>query len=321
MQEQVQHLVRLVDDLLDVSRIMRDKITLHEETLNLAGLVRGTVADFADQADAAGVTLTAEISPGPVWVKGDETRLAQVVGNLIHNASKFTDRGGRITVALRQDVSSHRAELQIRDTGIGIAPEMLPRLFEVFSQADCSLERSSGGLGVGLALVKGLVELHGGDVSANSAGLGQGAEFTVCLPLAHAPVESHVGAVDAQRPQRHCRVLIIDDQPDTLRTMRALLENLGHEVSTASNGEEGIRQARQTQPHVIFSDIGLPGMDGYALARVVRTDPALQTSYLVAITGYGQKSDQHRAQQAGFDQHLTKPIAFQEIQSVFASLR
>ena len=316
---QTSHLKQLVDDLLDVSRIMRDKITLREGTLDLAALVRDVTADFADQYQAAGVSLTSEIPEAPLWIKGDLTRLAQVVGNLIHNAIKFTDQGGHIHVALRHDASLERAELSVRDTGIGIAPEMLPQLFDVFSQADRSLVRSRGGLGLGLALVRGLVELHGGEVTVASPGLGRGTEFTIHLPLAKPPSQTAgVQAAQVRSPRR--RVLIVEDQPDTLQTMKLLLESLGHEVHAASNGEEGIHVARQTHPDVIFSDIGLPGMDGYALAREIRNDPQMQSVYLVAMTGYGQKSDQHRAQEAGFDRHLTKPIAFHELEGVLALL-
>jgi signal transduction histidine kinase len=313
------HMKRLVDDLLDVSRIMRGKIELHAETLNLTKVVRGVLDDYANQLRSDQIALNAELPEEPIWVYGDETRLSQVLGNLLHNADKFSSRGGQIKVSLRFAVGNGLAELSVCDTGVGIAPEMLPRVFDLFSQSDNSLDRHRGGLGLGLALVKGLVELHGGQVEAASGGVNQGAQFTIRLPVAQHPAEL-LATSDAPANHRCYRVLIIDDQRDTLLTMKRLLAGLGHEVYTAADGEEGVRVARETRPDVVFSDVGLPGIDGYGVARRLRVDPVTQSSYLVAITGYGQGEDQRRAREAGFDRHLTKPIPFQEIEQVFASL-
>jgi PAS domain S-box-containing protein len=317
---QTSHMGRIVDDLLDVSRILRGKIHLHPEPVDLVRLVREVATDFNRECESAGIALAADDGESPVWVHGDPTRLAQIVGNLLHNAIKFTPSGGRVDVTV--SVSSHdpsHADLRVHDTGMGIDPDMLPRLFQTFSQADHSLDRSRGGLGLGLALVKGLAELHGGEVHAASSGRGKGAEFVVLLPLVEAPTIADQSPL-ASGGERTYRVLIIDDQRDTVRTMQALLKSLGHEVFTAADGEEGLRVAQEARPDVIFSDIGLPGMDGYAVARSVRDDPATSAAYLVAITGYGQHDDQRRAIEAGFNRHLTKPVAYGDLQTVLASL-
>jgi PAS domain S-box-containing protein len=317
---QTGHMVHIVDDLLDVSRITRGKIALQRQPLDLVQLVRELVEDFRSELMASGLTIELDLPADQIWVQGDSTRLSQVIGNLLHNARKFTNRGGQITISLCADESREFAILSVRDTGIGIEPQMLGRLFDTFSQADRSLDRSRGGLGLGLALVKGLVELHGGEVAVRSEGLGKGAEFILKLPLC--PVVAVVGPSEppAPSPRRYC-VLVIDDQRDTIRTMDALLRSLGHDVYTAMNAEEGLRLARETKPDVVFSDIGLPGIDGYSVARLLRKDPAMKSAYLVAITGYGQKEDQHRAFEAGFDRHLTKPIPFAEIRGLLSSLR
>ncbi|MEX2173262.1 MAG: ATP-binding protein [Pirellulaceae bacterium] len=319
---QADHMARIVDDLLDVSRITRGKISLDFEVLNWSQLVREVVEDISAELAASELAIHLELPEEPIWVSGDETRLSQVVSNLLHNARKFTDRGGSVAIRLTVDRSNAeqlRAMLSVRDTGIGIASDMLGRLFTPFNQADRSLDRSRGGLGLGLALVKGLVELHGGTITAVSEGLGTGAEFTVCLALTHAPAAVASPPADGNGRQS-LRVLIIDDQHDTVHTMDALLKNLGHEVFTAYDGEEGVRIARQMHPQVIFSDIGLPGMDGYSVARSVRADPQMRSAYLVAVTGYGQQEDRRRALEAGFDRHLTKPIPFQELKGVLAGL-
>jgi PAS domain S-box-containing protein len=316
---QTNHMSRIVDDLLDVSRILRGKIALHEETVDLARIAREVAADFSRDFDASQIALQVEVGESPVWIRGDATRLAQIIGNLLHNALKFTLSGGRVTVTASADEASPSAVLTVRDTGMGIDADMLPRLFETFSQADRSLDRTRGGLGLGLALVKGLVELHGGQVQATSEGRGQGAEFRIRLPLVAAP-EATASAPSNGRATATYRVLVIDDQHDTVRTMQALIKRLGHEVFTAANGEEGIRVARDMHPDVVFSDIGLPDIDGYAVARSLREDPAMSSTYLVAITGYGQQEDQRRAVDAGFDRHLTKPIAYQDLQNVLAAV-
>jgi PAS domain S-box-containing protein len=311
---QVSHLARLVDDLLDVSRISRGKILLRKERLDLTELVRDTVEDHRRGLEAGGLTVELRLSGGPLWVEGDGTRLAQVLGNLLNNAGKFTDPGGRVAVALRAGLArgAEGAEITVEDTGIGMDPEMLERLFETFSQADRTLDRSRGGLGLGLALVKGLMDLHGGEVDAASAGLGRGSRFTLRLPLVDAVAVSPREPEEAAAPDRETgprRVLVIEDNADAAESMQMLLELSGFEVETAMDGRAGLEAARRFQPDVVLCDIGLPGgMDGYAVARELRADDALRPVRLIALTGYGQAEDRRRAYAEGFDLHLTKPV-------------
>jgi signal transduction histidine kinase/ActR/RegA family two-component response regulator len=315
---QVSHLARLVDDLLDVSRISRGKILLRKERLDLTELVRDTVEDHRRGLEAGGLTVELTLSGGPLWVEGDGTRLAQVLGNLLNNAGKFTDPGGRVAVELSGGTlgntsslgSAGMAEIRIEDTGIGMDPEMLERLFETFSQADRTLDRSRGGLGLGLALVKGLMDLHGGEVQAGSAGLGRGSRFTLRLPLAAAAeATSREESVTPERGAASRRVLVIEDNVDAAESMQMLLELSGFEVETAVDGRAGLEAARRFQPDVVLCDIGLPGgMDGYAVARELRADDALRPVRLIALTGYGQAEDRLRAYAEGFDLHLTKPV-------------
>jgi PAS domain S-box-containing protein len=303
---QVAHVARLVDDLLDVSRITRGKILLRKERLHLVPLVRAAVEDHRALLEGTGLTLSVELPAGPLWVEGDPTRLAQVVGNLLHNANKFTDAGGHVAVRLAAE--TNEAVLSVRDTGIGMGEDILARLFEPFSQADRSLDRSRGGLGLGLALVKGLAELHGGGVRAASAGPGKGSEFTVRIPLSRRAGRV-IAPGGAGAPGRPLRVLVIEDHLDAAESLRMLLQLSGHEVAVAHAGKIGLELARSFRPDVVLCDIGLPGgMDGYAVAAAVRRDPELATLPLIALSGYGQEEDQRRARQAGFDRHLTKPV-------------
>jgi PAS domain S-box-containing protein len=308
IERQVTHLARLVDDLLDVSRISRGKILLRKERLDLVALVRSAVEDHRALLAGTGLTLAGEFPDEPLWVAGDPTRLAQVVGNLLHNANKFTDAGGRVGIRLTSEPDG-TAVIAVRDSGIGMDPDMLARLFEPFSQADRSLDRSRGGLGLGLALVKGIVELHGGSVRASSAGLGQGSEVTVRLPPrpeGPTPGKAGFSIPSACRP---LRILVIEDHADAAESLRMLLEFSGHQVAVAHAGQRGLEIARDFQPEVVLCDIGLPGgMDGYAVARALRADPDQSMAALIALSGYGQEEDQRKARQAGFDRHLTKPV-------------
>jgi PAS domain S-box-containing protein len=306
---QVTHLVRLVDDLLDVSRISRGKTLLKKQRLDLVQLVRTAAEDHRFQVNAAGLALSVDVPDGRLWIVGDATRLAQVIGNLLDNAIKFTDPGGRISVSLATSPGDAQASIRVRDTGIGMEAELLERIFDTFTQADRTLARSRGGMGLGLALVRGLVQLHGGEVRATSAGLGQGAEFEIRLPVepgVAVPLEP-VGPPPTVRRSR--RVLVIEDNTDCAGSMQQLLELSGHEVTVAPAGEPGVEAARRFHPDVVLCDIGLPGdMDGYAVARALRQDAAFRATYLVALTGYGQEEDCRRSREAGFDVHLTKPI-------------
>ena len=303
---QVGHMTRLVEDLLDVSRITRGKIALQRERLDLARLARMAEADHRQGFADAGVSLVVRAAGAPVWTSADPTRVTQVFDNLLGNARKFSDRGGTVTVDVSADAAGG-AVLRVTDTGIGIEPEMLPRVFDVFSQADRSLDRSRGGLGLGLTLVKGLVELHGGRVEAKSAGPGRGSEFTVWLPLdAGAPAAAEAVPDDPDR-WTPLRVLVVEDNRDAADTLKSLLEALGHRVAVAYTGPAGVAAAVREPPDVVVCDIGLPGMDGYAVARRLREVPETAGVRLIAVTGYGQNGDRDRALAAGFDGHLVKP--------------
>jgi PAS domain S-box-containing protein len=316
---QAAHMARLVDDLLDVSRISRGKILLREEPCDLARVVREVAGDFRASLEGSGLRLTVAVADRPVWVQGDRTRLAQVVGNMVHNAHKFSDVGGRVSVCLAVE-GEDRAVVAVRDTGIGMTPEVLAHVFEAFSQADQSLDRSRGGLGLGMALARGLVELHGGSIAATSDGPGRGSEFTVRLPLIPAPAPPPDGDAPDARDGRTLRVLVVEDNPDGARSLGMLLRLSGHEAALAHNGPAGLETARAFRPEVVLCDIGLPGMDGYAVAKAMRRDPDLAGVYLIALTGYGQEEDRRRAQEAGFDLHLTKPVDFPQLEQMLASL-
>jgi signal transduction histidine kinase/DNA-binding response OmpR family regulator len=314
---QVTHMVRLVDDLLDMSRLARGKILLRHERLDLTSLVRDTVEDYRSLLVENKLGLEARLPDEPLGISGDGTRLAQVLGNVLHNASKFTAAGGSVTVELRAE--SDVAVLSVRDTGIGIEPHMLERVFETFSQADSSLDRSRGGLGLGLSLVRGLVELHGGTVQAASAGLGQGTEITLRLPLAESPPPPErrvVVAVDETSAQR---VLLIEDNADTAESMRILFSLTGHQIQVAHTGLAGLEAVRSFRPEVVLCDIGLPGgMDGYAVARAIRHDASLREVRLIALSGYGQDEDRRRSREAGFDAHLIKPVDFLDLRRLLS---
>jgi signal transduction histidine kinase/ActR/RegA family two-component response regulator len=318
---QTHHLTRLVDDLLDVSRIGRGKILLRNEEVDLARLIGSIAADHQRLVEGSGLTLETELPAGSVWVRGDPVRLTQVVGNLLHNAAKFTDPGGRIQVRVALAEEGRRAEITVRDTGIGITPEMLPRVFELFAQAEQSLSRSRGGLGLGLALVKGLVELHGGEAKAASAGPGQGAAFTVLLPVSQPAASTGTPAGGDAPARQPLRILIVEDNRDAAETMRVLLELSGHQVVVAHSGASGVESAREFRPEVVLCDLGLPGMDGLAVARALRQDPATATAHLIAMTGYGSEADQQQCRDAGFDRHLTKPVDPDELQRILAALQ
>lgn len=314
LERQVQHQARIVDDLLDVSRITRGKIELRRERLDLARLIRETAEDHRNAMEAAGLTLTLALPKGPIWVMGDPDRLAQILSNLLNNANKFTDPGGRVAVQMSPDPDGPLMAITVLDTGIGISPEMLPHLFETFMQADRSLDRSQGGLGLGLALVKGLVELHGGTVRADSEGPGHGSEFTFRLPLVCEPVGPREAPAPAISAEEHLRILVVEDNRDAAETLRDILEMFGHEVEVAYSGPAGVEAARQFRPEVVLCDLGLPGMDGYAVATELRRDPSTASAGIIAISGYGQEEDRRRSQEAGFDLHLTKPVDPAELQ-------
>jgi CheY-like chemotaxis protein len=319
MERQVRHLSRLVDDLLDVFRITHRKLMLRRDRLDLAQLVRLAAIDHRNALESAGLTFNLELPEGPVWVVGDSTRLCQVVGNLLHNAAKFTDAGGKVTLRVAADAASRRAVVQVRDTGIGIPLDALPQLFDTFSQADAGRQRSRGGLGLGLALVKGFVELQGGQVQVTSAGLGRGSEFTIWLPLS-APSPTARDAAQGETSVVRLRILLVEDSEDAARTMRLLLTRYGHDVTIAATGTAGVEAARRWRPDVVLCDLGLPEMDGFDVARALRADPATASARLIAVSGYGQEEDRRQAHQAGFELHLTKPVDPAELRQVLATV-
>ncbi len=311
---QVRHMTRLVDDLLEVTRISRGKITLKRERLNVTDLVEECVADQRAAFEQHGMVLAVELPEVPIHVEGDHTRLCQVFLNLLTNAVKFCQPGTRIAVTATLDAPSREVAIHVADDSIGIDPDFLGRIFEPFTQADSELARTKGGLGLGLALSKGLVELHGGRIEARSEGPGRGAEFVVTLPLAEAqgraaepPAEPRVRQPDrAAMP----RVLIVDDNADAADSLAQLLSFEGCQVEVAYAAQPALDAARRFRPQVVLCDVGLPGMDGYEFARAARRDPLLRSSTLIALTGYGSASDQLRASEAGFDVHMAKPTDF-----------
>lgn len=311
-ERQVLHQALLVDDLLEASRVTRGEVELHCESLDLAELVRETVEGYRETLRHARLELDLELPDGQLPVQGDRLRLSQALANLLHNACKFTPPGGRVTVRARR-AEDGRVELSVRDTGQGIAPEILPHIFEVFTQADRSLDRAQGGLGVGLAVVKGLVEMHGGEARAASEGLGRGSELTLLLPMDQASrlaPAAHPDPAEAPQPAdgSHRRILVVEDNPDAAATLRDFLELSGHEVELANSGTDGVQAAREFHPEVVLCDLGLPGMDGYQVAAALRRDPETASAKLIAVTGYGREEDRRRSKEAGFDLHLTKPV-------------
>ena len=318
LDRQVAQLTRLVDDLLDVSRISTGRVRLQVELLDLRDAVRRALEIVRPQIDRKRQTLTLSLPDKAVRVLGDDVRLQQVVVNLLDNASKYTDRSGLLTVELRTE--GDETMLCVRDNGRGIEPEVLPHIFDLFTQADQSLTQGQGGLGVGLALVQFLVALHGGRVAAHSA-LGQGSEFIVSLPMHTSAHERPVAPDKIVRAQAHpLRVLVMEDNPDVARSMARLLAVAGHDVRVAQDGESGMSVAREFAPDAILLDIGLPVVDGLQVARRIRQEPGLRNVLLIALTGYGRDTDREATRDAGFDHHLAKPVDFKTIESILASV-
>ncbi|QKT03686.1 response regulator [Ectothiorhodospiraceae bacterium 2226] len=317
---QVTHMTHLVDDLLDVARITRGKIELQRERLDLTDIVRRAIETVTPFIDDKRHALALDLAGEPLWVDGDPVRLAQVAANLLHNAAKYTEEGGEIT--LRVTAIDEHAVILVRDNGIGIAADMLPRVFDLFTQAEGQHRPVRGGLGVGLSLVRTLVEMHGGRVEARSPGLGRGSEFTVHLPLLAAvevpEPDLELAGAAAEVVQR--RVLVVDDNHDAADSFAQLLEVLGHEVETAADGPSALRAATDFRPEVIFLDIGLPGMDGYEVARRLRARKDSPTPHLVALTGYGRRPGAEDDERRLFDHFLLKPGDLSTVATILASL-
>jgi signal transduction histidine kinase/DNA-binding response OmpR family regulator len=305
---QINQLTRLVEDLLDVARINQGKITLQVESLDLRAVIEHAIETVLPFAKLRRHQVTKSIPDLPVMLRGDFARLSQVIANLLHNAAKYTEEGGVIDISLAA-TSSGKAEITVTDNGIGIEAELLPNVFELFEQGRRSLDRSQGGLGVGLTLVRRLVEMHHGKVEVTSAGTGCGSQFRVTLPCLAEISERPAPAPRAEPATTRlaCRILVVDDNPDAAQATAVLLELAGHEVKAVADGHDALASAPVFAPHVVLLDIGLPGLDGYAVARQLRGIDEMRSSCLIALTGYGQPADRDRASEAGFDHHLTKP--------------
>jgi len=314
-ERQVHHLARLVDDLLDVSRITHGRIELQKERVELGSVVKNAVETTRGAIEARGHELTVSLPEEPVWLEGDEVRLIQVLSNLLNNAAQYTESGGRI--ALSASRLSESVEIRVSDTGLGISPEALPRVFDMFTQVSKKEARKPHSLGIGLGLVKGLVEMHGGRVEALSEGAGRGSAFVVRLPVlppdAFRPAET---LPPLPTPKARRRVLIVDDNQDAAMSLATLLSLEGHEIRVAADGPSALEALEAHNLDAVLLDIGLPGMDGYEVARQVRRDPALTRIKLIALTGWGQDDDRQRAREAGFDHHLTKPVEPAELYRV-----
>lgn len=316
MQRQVEHLVRLVDDLLDVSRIASNKLRLQRQTVALAEIVRDAVETVKPLIDEQQQQLRISLPPEPLAMQGDGVRLAQVVANLLNNASKYTESRGEIYLSVRAERSE--AAICVRDTGIGIEPDVLPRVFDLFTQADRSLGRAQGGLGIGLSLARSFVEMHGGRIAASSPGPGKGSEFTVWLPILSSPPPAQLPAWTPAGTGRTLRVLVVEDNVGAAVVLsRMIVKFWKHQVEIVHEGAAALAAAERFRPEIVLCDINLPDMTGYEVARRLRKNPLFQTTLLVALTGYGQEEDRRLASDAGFDEHLVKPASVDRLEMLF----
>jgi PAS domain S-box-containing protein len=318
LDRQVTYLSRLLDDLLDVARIMQGKITLKTERFELNDIVNNAAETIRPLIDSRGQELIISQTMKSLWIEGDRVRLAQVLWNLLHNAAKYTGEGGKIMLNVMREGSN--AVIEIRDTGIGISSEILPRIFDLFIQADHSLAHSQGGLGVGLTLVRQLVEIHGGTITAESAGSDQGSIFTVRLPAL--PLESSTNEpapAESASPMPKFRILVVDDYPAGAESLKLLLEEEGYDVETADSGMQALERARTFHPQVVLLDIGLPDLDGYEVAKRLRMIQSTKDALLIALTGYGQAKDVESSLSAGFNHHLLKPVDFDKLLTLLSS--
>jgi signal transduction histidine kinase/ActR/RegA family two-component response regulator len=322
MERQVRQMVRLVEDLLDVSRITRNKLELRTRRLDLRSVIEHAVEASRPLFDQAGHTLTVTLPDDPVFLDGDPVRLAQVLGNLLTNACKYTEAGGHVWLTVAR--SGSEVAVSVRDSGVGIPPEMLPRVFDLFTQVDRSLERSWGGLGIGLSLVKRLVEMHAGTVTARSDGHGRGSDFEIRLPVSSGdgPVTRPASRAEVESPKAppH-RILVVDDNPDSAESLARLLQHAGNETQVAQDGMEAIERAAAFRPDVILLDIGLPKLNGYDACRRIREQPWGKDMVLVALTGWGQEDDRRRSRDVGFDHHLVKPVEPGDLMKLLSLLR
>jgi PAS domain S-box-containing protein len=321
MERQLAHMVRLIDDLLDVSRINLNKMELRRTRVDLSDIITSAVEIARPLIDEGGHSLSVSLPPAAFMLHADPTRLAQIFGNLLSNSARYTLAGGHIWLTVER--RGNDAVISVRDDGIGIPPESVDSIFEIFSQIDRSVERSSGGLGIGLALVKGLVEMHGGTVSAHSQGLGQGATFTVRLPLLEGSSERDAvvqSPASLLREKSRVRFLVVDDNRDSATSMAMMLKLIGHEVRTANDGLEAVTAAEQFRPQVILMDVGMPKLNGYEATRRIREQAWGKSIRIVALTGWGKEDDRANSKDAGCDGHLVKPVSLPELERVLAEL-
>jgi CheY-like chemotaxis protein/two-component sensor histidine kinase len=319
MERQLGHMVELVDDLLDVARITRGQVELKRARIDLKDVLEAAVETAMPVLEDHRHRLRVDIGVEPMPVFGDATRLIQVVNNLLNNAAKYTPRGGAVTLAARREQDA--LVISVSDNGVGIAPESLDEVFGLFNQVGRERDRSQGGLGIGLSLVRSMLELHGGSVTAASAGAGQGSVFTVRLPLA-ADAEPLAAAAPSAAPahMHSVRVLVVDDNCDAAETLSALLELLGHRAQVANSGHAALEAMQDFRPQVVFLDLGMPGMNGYDVAQAIRDDRRLDQPLLVALTGWGGAEDRQRTSAAGFDRHLTKPVDLESIELMLSQV-
>jgi signal transduction histidine kinase/CheY-like chemotaxis protein len=316
LERQVRQMVRLVDDLLDVTRVAQGKLELRRSTFELARAVQQAVLTTRPLFESQGHRLSVELPEQPLYLEADEARVVQIMVNLLTNAGKYTERGGRVT--LTADREGDEVVIRVRDNGVGIEPEMLGRVFDLFTQVGRSRHRSQGGLGIGLTLVRQLVELHSGRVTVHSDGPSEGSEFTVRLPAAAGRPEPSAPPSPGLPAAERRRILIIEENPDARETLATLLQMLGHHTATARTGPEGLAQARAARPQVVLVDLGLPGLDGLEVARQLRADLGASVR-LVAVTGHALEEDRRKTREAGFDAHLAKPVELEELNRVLAA--
>lgn len=316
MERQLSHMVQLVDDLLDMSRVSEGKIVLRKKKTELQSIVSSAIESALPHIQKANHELRVEVADAPIWVEADFTRIDQVISNLLNNAAKYTASGGTITLAAKEN--NGMATISVKDTGIGIPADMLSKIFDLFTQVNTSVDQSQGGLGIGLALVKHLVSMHGGSIRVESEGLNKGSTFTVRLPVttppAGAQTEKKAGSTSASAP---LQILVVDDNMDSATTTGWLLGMMGHNYSLAHTGPCALEAAQKLQPNVVLLDIGLPGMSGYEVCRQMRSNPLFENTLIVAQTGWGQERDREMAKQAGFDHHLVKPLKLEDITALF----
>ena len=322
IRRQVGHLAHLVDDLLEVSRITQGKVVLKRARVTLASIVDAALETARPFVAENRHDLAVQVPDEPIWLDVDPVRISQALGNLLHNAAKYTPAGGTIVVDAK--VARGWVEIRVRDNGVGIDAELLNQVFELFTQDDRSLARSKGGLGIGLSLVRGMVELHGGSVRAESDGRNAGSTFSIRLPVAkgtaHEP-KKKAPARPADGARHHHRILVVEDHADAAEALRLVLQNEGHEVSVVEDGPDALARAQDWHPEIVLMDLGLPGMDGYELAARLKALPEMQSASLIALSGYGQQRDRDRTAAAGFAEHLTKPVEPERLTQAIATAR